>query len=237
MVMNTVQQHYPSPSPVDLYMRKTAATLATIGFSAENTLPIIAVCRDEVCATFIRSVENHWGNSFTLGGLAGLPFGGVTEIGAASQHAPDIYDRKRYVIYAMAHIGFGPNGEVGGCVRPGMKDVNGACGVLITYTQQLADSTVDPNVYTDDAEFGMLKHRMAKVVPSGAPDLLAVTNAALTAIKEDIDSLTSSLLSHEDCDFAVFTGTQLHLPDQTLVQASDSWVLLNGQRRNINFKD
>lgn len=119
MVMSTVLQHYPSPTREDTYIEITAAALADFGFTKENTLPVLAVCRDEICSTFIRTAENQWGSSFTLGGLGGLPFGGKTEMWAASLHAPDIYDRKRFIIYAMAHIAFGPQGEIGGSGRGG----------------------------------------------------------------------------------------------------------------------
>ncbi len=234
-MMEVIHQHYPNPVEESHFIKLTATSLADFGFSADNTLPVLAVCRDEICASFVNNAEAHWGNSFTLGGLAGLPFGGKTEMMAASLHAPDIYDRERFVIYAMTHIGFGPNAEIGGCVRPGMNNLNSACGALIAYTDQLIAGTVDGKIYADDAEFGLLKIRMAKTIPAGEPDLLGVTNAALQTIKQDIRSLTKSVLDPDSCDYAVFTGTQIHLPDQNLVQASESWVVLKGQRRDINF--
>ena len=235
MVMNIVQQHFPNPTEEGDFIGTTASTLATLGFTGENTLPIIAVCRDEICATFVSTAEKHWGNSFSLGGLAGLPFAGKTGMGAASHHAPDVHDRERFVIYAMAHIGFGPQGEVGGCVRPGMEHLNSACGALKAYTGQLIDNSVENSMFSDDGEFGLLTHRLGKTGPIDSPDLLKVTNAALTAIKQDISSLTATVLDTSKCDYAVFTGTQIHLPDQNLVQASDSWVVMNGQRQDINF--
>ena len=235
MVMNTVQQHYPSPLEEGAFIGTTASTLASLGFTSENTLPIIAVCRDEICATFVSSVEKHWGNSFALGGLAGLPFAGKTGMGAASHHAPDIYDRERFVIYGMTHIGFGPGGEIGGCVRTGMENLNGACGALMAYTGQLADQSVESKIFTDDGEFGLLTHRLGKIVPQGAPDLVTVTNTALAAIKQDINAMASAVINSEKADYAVFTGTQIHLPDQNLVQASDAWVVINGQRQDINL--
>ena len=235
MELNSIQQFFPNPTKEEVFIAQTASTLANIGFTRDNTLPVLAVCRDEICADFIHTAEKHWGNSFTLGGLGGLPFGGKTEMWAASLHAPDIYDRKRFVIYAMAHIAFGPQGEIGGCMRPGMKNISGACGALIVYTKQLAEDDMDMTYYSDDAEFALLKHRMSKVVPEGAPDLLTVTASALTVIKQDILSLTSTVLDTKDTDYAVFTGTQIHLPDGNYVQPSDSWVVKNGQRQNINF--
>ncbi len=235
MVMNIVLQNYPDPVDETIFFEKSVAAIKAHGFSSENTMPILAVCRDEICASFINCAENHWGNSFTLGGLAGLPFGGKTELMAASLHAPDIYDRERFVIYAMAHIGFGPQGEIGGCVRPGMKSLSSACGALIAYTEQLVAGTADGKIFADDAEFGLLKRRMAQVISKDTKDLLGVTNAALQTIRQDIRSLTTSVLDTKTCDFAVFTGTQIHLPDQNLVQSSDSWVVLNGRYQEINF--
>ena len=235
MVMNIVEQHYPGSSEEDAFIGMTAATLASLEFNGENTLPILSICRDEICASFVSAAEDHWGNSFTLGGLAGLPFGGKTGMGAASHHAPDIHDRERFVIYAMAHIGFGPEGEVGGCVRPGMKDVNGACGALIGYTGLLNESNTETTIYADDAEFGLLKQRMAKVVPEGAADLLAVTNSALTAIQHDIANLAANVINAEKADYAVFTGTQIHLSDRNLVHPSKSWVVIDGQQQGIDL--
>ncbi len=235
MVMTNIQQYFPNPTEESVFMAKTASTLETLGFSGDNTLPIIAICRDEICASFVNAAERHWGNSFTLGGLAGLPFAGKTGLGAASHHAPDIYDRQRFVIYAMTHIGFGPDAEIGGCVRPGMEHLNGACGALIAYTEQLKEHKVESKIFTDDGEYGLLTHRLAKVAPTDSPDLIGVTKAALAAIRQDIDGLTTTVLDTQQADYAVFTGTQIHLPDGNYVQTADSWVVMNGQRQDISF--
>jgi len=235
MVMNAVNQHFPGASEEGAYIATTATTLAKLGFNKDNTLPVLAVCRDEICGSFVQAAEAQWGNSFTLGGLAGLPFGGKTGMGAASHHAPDKYDRERFVIYAMAHIGFGPEGEIGGCVRPGMEHLSGACGALKAYSSMRAEGNLPEKIFADDAEYGLLVQRLGKVVPEGEADLLTITNAALAAIKEDIAALSSGVLNAEKCDYAVFTGTQIHLPDSHLVAPSDSWVVAGGQRQEINF--
>ena len=234
MVMETVQQYFPSPVNEENFVTSTAATLSSLGFNRENTLPIAAVCRDEICSPFVGVIEKHWGNCFTLGGLGGLPFGGRTGLGAASHHAPDIHDRERFVVYAMTHIGFGPDGEIGGCVRPGMKDLNSACGALKAYSGQLTQGNVETRIFTDDGEFGMLAHRLAKAGSMMAgTDLISVTNAALSVINEDIDKLATAVFDTGKADYAVFTGTQIHLPDQNLVQPSAGWLVINGQRQDI----
>ena len=236
MVMSVVQQHFPTPRNEAEFVANSAALLAQAGFVAENTLPIISVCRDEICSSFVSAIEAQWGQSFMLGGLAGLPFGGKTGLGAAAHHAPDIHDRERIVIYAFTHIGFGPGGEVGGCVRPGMEHLNAACGALVAYSGQVVEEDREVNkIFTDDGEYGLLTHRMDKEPKPEKPELLAVTNTALEVIKADIDALTSKVLHQDKCDFAVFTGTQIHLPEQNLVQLSDCWAILNGNRQPIEF--
>ncbi len=236
MVMTNIQQYFPNPTEERAFVAKTASTLATLGFNSENTLPVISVCRDEICSSFINAIETRWGKSFSLGGLAGLPFGGKMEMSVAHDHAPDIHDRKRLVIYGMVHIGFGPQGEVGGCVRPGMKELNRACGALIAYSGYTKEEDKELNkIFTDDGEYGLLIYRMEKAIKPGDNNLLEVTNAALEVIQQDIDRLTSKVIDPDETDYAVFTGTQIHLPDGNYVQAADSWVVMNSQRQDINF--
>ncbi|MCF6199229.1 MAG: hypothetical protein L3J67_07510 [Hyphomicrobiaceae bacterium] len=236
MVMNTVQQHFPNPVSETDFIATSASALSTVGFSSDNTLPIISVCRDEICASFVNTVETQWGKSFTLGGLGGLPFGGKTGLGAAAHHAPDTHDRERIVVYALTHIGFGPEAEVGGCVRPGMEHLNAACGALVAYSGHVVaqDKAVN-KIFTDDGEYGLLIHRMEKMAKPENHTLIDVTNAALSVIQQDITALTEKVFNKDKVDYAVFTGTQIHLPDQNLVQVSDSWIIMNGERQEIDL--
>ena len=154
----------------------------------------------------------------------------------AHDHAPDIHDRKRLVIYAMVHIGFGPQGEVGGCVRPGMKQINRACGALIAYSGYTKERDKELNrIFTDDGEYGLLIYRMEKAIKPGDNNLLEVTSAALDVIQQDLDRLTSKVINPDETDFAIITGTQIHLPGENLVQPSHCWALINGQRQDIDF--
>ena len=65
---------------------------------------------------------------FPLGGLAGLPFTGLTGWGAFSHHVPK--DGNIVVLYAP-HVGLNTKGVVGKVDRPGQANETSACGASI----------------------------------------------------------------------------------------------------------
>jgi hypothetical protein len=73
-------------------------------------------------------MSQRWGESFPLGGLAGIPFTGKTGWGAFTHHVPDNGN-----IFAMygPHVGVDKTGIVGKVHRPGMKKASKACGASI----------------------------------------------------------------------------------------------------------
>ena len=73
-------------------------------------------------------MAQRWGESFPLGGLAGIPFTGKTGWGAFTHHVP-----AQGNILAMygPHVGITKDGEVGKINRPGMDKPTTACGASI----------------------------------------------------------------------------------------------------------
>jgi len=102
--------------------------LAEEGFKPEKTLFGNSTCPDEV--NRLRSLWSQftWGDTFNLGGLAGIPFTGKTGFVAFSQHMPD--DGGLLVMYA-SHVGVSKNGKVGYVERHGMQCAGKACGAAI----------------------------------------------------------------------------------------------------------
>lgn len=106
-------------------------TLATRGFTPENTLLGHSVCSDEVNnrkEQLIPLMVNRWQEGFTLGGLGGLPFAGKSGFGAYLHHVPD--SGKLLVVFAP-HVGIDAEGRVGSLQRDGQAAVSGACGAAI----------------------------------------------------------------------------------------------------------
>ena len=101
------------------------------GFNTTNTLFAHSVCSDEVNYSpkeIIELMRARWGESFTLGGLAGVPFAGKAGLNAYAHHVPD--EGKLFVMFAP-HVGVGMDGKVGALERAGIKKVSSACGAAV----------------------------------------------------------------------------------------------------------
>ena len=87
----------------DQLTKRVNAILEERGFTPENTLFANSTCPDEI-NRFVTSFEQYWGENFPLGGLAGLPFTGVTGFGAYSHHVPDggnlFIGKRQYATFA-----------------------------------------------------------------------------------------------------------------------------------------
>jgi hypothetical protein len=63
-----------------------------LGLTPENTLFSHSVCPDEINheeGDITNVLALHFGEIFSLGGLAGIPFSGKTGFGAYAAHVPD----------------------------------------------------------------------------------------------------------------------------------------------------
>ena len=121
------------------------------GYTKANTVFTYSSCPDELNHNsnkedVTKIMSQRWGESFPLGGLAGIPFTGKTGWGAFTHHIPEQGN-----IMAMygPHVGITEDGEVGKVNRPGMKKATTACGASIGAFKHL---TV-PHVAKDKDEY------------------------------------------------------------------------------------
>lgn len=109
--------------------------LSRRGFTPRNTLYAHSVCPDEVNAKseeLNALLTRRWGEAFTLGGLAGVPFAGRSGFRAYLHHCPD--DGKLLIFLAphvgVAQLGDG-TGRVGALQRDGQSKLATACGAAV----------------------------------------------------------------------------------------------------------
>lgn len=91
-----------------------------------------SVCADDInVSTDFRRVLTR---PFTLGGLGGLPFAGLTGMVAFSHHIPD--NGSAFIFYGP-HIGITDEGELGKMRRPGQAELSSSCGALMLALSRL----------------------------------------------------------------------------------------------------
>ena len=216
----TLQGHFPGSIPEAEFVERTAQLLEREGFTKENTLAAVALCRDEIARSLFVDVEDRWGPSFSLASLAGMITAGRTGISAALSHAPTQDGRKHIVVYAMPHIAIDRYGTIGQVQRPGLSEPSSACGALTQFRNGLLAGHHQIGVDRFDAEQSLLGHRLQPMIEHGeVPDLVDLTKWAASAIEDDlrdiIDDVLAESADNSDVrpDGATFTGVQIHGPD------------------------
>ena len=232
-----VNEHFAGALDEPSFVARTRDALAPLGFTADNTIACVAVCRDELCTPLQDEVRATWGEAFNMSSLAGVPLCGTTAFGAAHAHAPSANDKDRYVYFSMAHIGIGPDGEPGQCLRVGRTGTSKACGALAALHLEMKDGSVTLENDRDDMEQSQLRHRLLQRVGWGAtPDLIEVTQFARIEALETFERMISLTVDSSKADYALFNGIQIHGPGhRTLVWTAVSFVVIDGARRDLEL--
>lgn len=104
---------------------KVATNLQDHGFTQEGTLLATSLCCDEVCRNLEFDLRTKYDSNFSMGGLAGFAFGGVTSFGAMAHHIPK--DGNCLIVYGP-HVGIDAEGNVGVVNRRGRSAPSTCCG-------------------------------------------------------------------------------------------------------------
>lgn len=159
-------------------------------FDTDKTILGTSVCSDEVIRSstnFRDYLEN--GNPFSLGGLAGYPFTGLTGFGAFAAHIPD--DGFAIIEYGP-HIGFTKSGKVGAVIRKGRLHESTCCGAI----KASIDDMLDGNVGKRDSDLDYqewkieekLSLRIDQIKEHSTP-IVEATNVLYNQIDEQIKKL------------------------------------------------
>ena len=90
-----------------------------------STLLATSLCCDEVNRDLEKSLIDAFGDNFSMGGLAGFAFGGVTSFGAMAHHIPA--GGSCLIVYGP-HVGIDSHGKVGKINRRGRPNSGPCCG-------------------------------------------------------------------------------------------------------------
>lgn len=104
-----------------------------LGIARDRTLLGTCICSDDINTTSNGFSKNFRG-PFTIGGLGGLPFGGITALMAYGHHIPE---HGVAFIFFGPHIGITKEGELGRVLRPGQTRYSSSCGALMLALNRL----------------------------------------------------------------------------------------------------
>ncbi len=216
------------------FVTRTYDELTKHGFSGDNTIACVGVCRDEITQPLIRLIRDKWGEAFNLSSLAGMFLAGKTGLSAAMHHAPVVNGKERYVYYALPHIAIDEDVQVGCCSRHGRDGKSIACGALNAFHKEMAGGKLNAGLDNEDIEQSLLKMRLLKEIPYGqVPGLLELTKIAQMAIQNDLETTLRGLVDTSKNDYAVTTGIQIHGPDGNYVWPASCYAVVNGEKKEI----
>ena len=119
-----VSKNFPRAITNAELVDKVSASLAPYGYG-ESSLVATSLCCDEVNRVLEHDFGKKYNINFSMGGLAGFAFGGVTSFGAMAHHIPD--GGSCLVVYGP-HVGIDYDGKVGSLNRRGRAAPGGCCG-------------------------------------------------------------------------------------------------------------
>jgi len=123
-VMKNAKTKFPGIVTSHHLSRSIDVILGSRSFKKETTLLATSFCCDEVCRDLEDELRAKFGQNFSFGGIAGLPFGGSTAFGALCHHVPQ--DGQILICYGP-HIGIDYDGVLGKVNRRGHKGSGSCC--------------------------------------------------------------------------------------------------------------
>jgi hypothetical protein len=149
---------------------RVVAALRERGYTRTNTLFGSSLCSDEINDTaesLVGDLQNKLGveGVFNLGGLGGLPFVGISGMGAFTSHAP--VDGKIFIVFGP-HVGISSDGTVGKIERVGKNSVSTSCGagigaykaIMATNTTQQAKEVIGTKDFQEEYIIQQLSTRL-----------------------------------------------------------------------------
>lgn len=232
-----LQKEFPGALREKEYVEKTKVAITPFGFTADNSIACVGICRDEITQSLALHVKEAWGEAFNFSSLAGMLFLGKTGFSAAEHHAPNEDGKERYLFFALPHIAVGETGEIGVCVRAGRQGTSSACGALHGIQKELSGGTLRLGIDFDDVEQSLIRMKILGRISYGhAPDLLEMTKIALSVIQDDLKRMIGLTVSPERSDYAVFTGIQVHCPDGNYIYPVSSYAVVNQITEEIELQ-
>lgn len=218
-VIAKINEVYPGAVRSADLAAKIQSVLTQNGYKDSTTLVATSLCCDEVNRELEQDITSIYNYNFSMGGLAGFAFGGVTSFGAMAHHIPD--NGSCLVVYGP-HVGIDRNGNVGKLNRRGRKGNGACCGsaaAACAYVTSVHGGAKKQEVPTDalDAQQSfvgdMLLPQAARIVESSDADVelpLALFDVQDELMKKIVDNGCGEVAG--EGMIALLGGIQINTP-------------------------
>ena len=134
----------------------------------------------------------------------------------------------------IPHTAINEDGKTGFCKRRGIKDESSACGALCLFLDELYSGKLHIKIDEEDIEESLIKRRLIKEITYGdIPSLLELTKITRKVVQEDLEHAIGKVVDTSKSDYAMLTGIQIHAPDANYVWPADSYVVIDGVKKEI----
>jgi len=253
-----VTKEFPNAIGMDDFLFRTEVMLRRFGFTADNSIALTSLCRDEITFPLKNAIHDIFGYSLDVDGLGGVITAGTTGLAAGLSHSPTDYatGKERYVLFALPHIAIDAEGRVGSILRAGRQGQSCACGALVKMQplfKKYRDGKLEMNMEEGghdplDPEFSILTRRLMtsiekEAIPANGLPLADVTRLADRVIRRDLDKLIEKTVDVSKADYAVVTGIQIHSTTATnrtwhpaleFISPTSMYVVKDGVRNDMD---
>jgi len=212
-------------------------TLKEYGYG-ESSLVATSLCCDEVNRVLEKDFSKHYTDNFSMGGLAGFAFGGVTSFGAMAHHIPD--GGSCLVVYGP-HVGVDKEGNVGVVNRRGRAAPGACCGSAcaalghVSCVHKGEAKDVDASVFEDPVNaqqnmVGKLLMPHAERLVNAAQPMVELPHALYDAQKKLMDDIIAAGCQEVagEGKIALLGGIQINTPEDE----TDYFLPLNFEVRS-----
>ncbi len=232
-LLKPIQQCFPKASMASDFFSQLNQTLKERhGFTPTNTRFAEGACCDEINEPELLRLEQHWGERFKFGGLAGYCHGGKTGLGAVSHHVPEKDGLQNLLLVGGPHIGW-HDGTWGEVPRVGQRDITTSCGALMAIVTAgyagLHAKTMDP---LDSQQF-LVERLMLPFLKEGnaesdIPLIVQATQFLMRRIDTDLSIIVNELQQRFKGQIACVTGVTINTADGNFFCPSMQVVRNNG---------
>jgi hypothetical protein len=145
-IQKTIQKEFSGAKPYSLAVDSLLSIISSFGIKPDQILWGQSTCVDDITNTKNKQVHPEIKGPFTIGGLGGIPFTGITGISAFSHHVPE---DGTALIFVAPHIGINEEGW-GKILRHGQRHPSSCCGALVAALNDLQAGAIKTGIPAGD---------------------------------------------------------------------------------------